>query len=190
MQQKNFADAINYFTLAEQHGYKARSVDDALASSRFYLALSEATDAFNAGRLDVAQTKFRTALDMDLHSADAMRGVAGVYVRQQQYLAAAGIYEQLIGAQPSAADGWRGLFLSYARSNQNDKALALSARFPPAVTAALNKDPDYLRTLAAIYQSQRRDADAQRVLALALTLPFPGNGSTLEPAQKCNTPAS
>ncbi len=184
MQQKNFADAINYFTLAEQHGYKARSVDDALASSRFYLALSEATDAFNAGRLDVAQTKFRTALDMDLHSADAMRGLAGVYVRQQQYLAAAGIYEQLIRAQPSAADGWRGLFLSYARSNQNDKALALSARFPPAVTAALNKDPDYLRTLAAIYQSQRRDADAQRVLALALTLPFPGNGSTLETGTK------
>jgi tetratricopeptide (TPR) repeat protein len=184
MQQKNFSEAINYFTLAAQHGYNPKSIDDALSSSRFFLALAEGAQAFNANHLDVAQTKFRAALDMDQRSTDAMSGLAGVYVKQEQYLAAAGIYDELIRVQPSSFEGWRGLFLSCARSNQNDKALALTARMPPSVTSALNKDPDYLRTLAGIHQSQGRDADAQRVLDLALALPFPGNGSTLEAGTK------
>jgi tetratricopeptide (TPR) repeat protein len=179
MQQKNFADAINYLSLAEQNGYKAKTVDEALASSRFYLAMSEATSAFEANQLDVAATKFRAAADMNPRSPDALNGLAGAYTKQQQYIAAAGVYEQLIKVQPASVDGWRGLFLAYARSNLNDKAFAIAARFPAQVTAALNRDPDYLRTLAAIYQAQNRDADAQRVLALALSLPFPGNGSTL-----------
>ena len=179
MQQRNFADAINYLSLAEQNGYKAKTVDDALASSRFYLAMSEATSAFGANRLDIAEAKFRAAADMNPRDADALNGLGGVYTKQKQYIAAAGAYEQLIKVQPASLDGWRGLFLACARSNQNDKALAVSARFPPAITAALNKDPDYLRTLAAIYRAQDRDADAQRVLALALTLPFPDNGAAL-----------
>ena len=53
------------------------------------------------------------------------------------------------------------------------------ARFPAQVKAALDKDPEYLRRLAGIYQAQNRPADAQRVLALALSLPFPDNGATL-----------
>ena len=81
--------------------------------------------------------------------------------------------------QPGSADGWRGLFLAYARDNQNEKALAVAARFPAAVKTALAKDPDYLRTLAGIYQAENRPADAQRVLAQALALPFPENGGTL-----------
>ncbi len=180
MQQKNFADAINYLSLAEQHSYKSKSVDDALATSRFYLVLAEATEAFNANHLDVAQTRFRAALDMNPRNPDALNGLAGVYLQQKQYLVAAGIYEELVKLDPASASAWRGLFLSYARSDQNDKALAVTTRLPSAVIAALNKDADYLRTLAAIYQSQHRDADAQRVLSLALALPFPGNGSTIE----------
>ncbi len=179
MQQKNFADAINYLSLAEQNGYKAKSVDDALASSRFYLAMSEATNAFNANQLGVAEAKFRAAADMDPRSADALNGLGGVYTEQKQYIAAAGAYEQLLKLQPGSLNGWRGLFLACAHSNQNDKALAVSGHFPAAVATALNKDPDYLRTLAAIYQAQNRDADAQRVLALALSLPFPDSGATL-----------
>jgi tetratricopeptide (TPR) repeat protein len=188
MQQKNFADAINYLSLAEKSGYKPQSVDDALAASRFYLALGAATEAFNANHLDIAQSKFRAALDMNPPNpsahVDALNGLAGVYVRQQQYLAAAGIYEELVRADPASVDGWRGLFLADARSGQNDRALAVSARFPSAVSAALNKDPDYLHTLAAIYQSEHRDADAERVLTFALALPFPGDGSALEAGTK------
>ncbi len=97
---------------------------------------------------------------MNPRSPEALNGLAGVYTKQQQYSAAAGVYEQLIRVQPGSLDGWRGLFLAYARDDQNAKALAVSARFPAQVKAALNKDPDYLRTLAGIYQAQGRNAEA------------------------------
>ncbi len=179
MQQKNFGGAISYLTQAEQNGYKAQTVEAALATSRFWYTMEEATQAFDQNQFDVAATKFRAALDMKPRSPEALNGLAGLYTKQQQYSTAAGVYEQLIRVQPGSLDGWRGLFIAYARDDQNAKALAVSARFPAQVKVALNKDPDYLRTLAGIYQAQNRNADAARVLALALSLPFPDNGTTL-----------
>ncbi|MGB7265724.1 MAG: cellulose synthase subunit BcsC-related outer membrane protein [Terracidiphilus sp.] len=184
MQQKKFADAITNFTQAEQNGYKAKIVEDALATSRFWNAMNQATAAMDQNQFDVASAQFRAALDMNPHSSDALNGLAGLYLKQKQYLAAAGEYEQLIRLQPASFDGWRGLFLADAQAGENDKALVISARAPAQVRAALNRDPDYLRTLAAIYQAQGRTADAERILALALQLPFPGNGSTLEAGTK------
>ncbi|MGA3332979.1 MAG: cellulose synthase subunit BcsC-related outer membrane protein [Terracidiphilus sp.] len=180
MRQQNFGDAIGYFTQAEQHGYKAETVENALAASRFWQTMGEAEQAFGQNQLDVAAVRYRAALDMNPRSPEALNGLAGVYIRQQQYTAGAGVYEQLLRLQPRSSDGWRGLFLACARASQNDKALAVAERFPASVRASLNKDPEVLRTLAAIYQAQGRTADAGRVLALALELPFPDNGSALK----------
>ncbi len=114
------------------------------------------------------------------NSREALTGMAGLLTKQQQYTAAAAAYDQLLKIEPHNADAWRGLFLSYARDGQSEKALAIEARFPPNVKAAMAKDPEYLQTLATIYRSQNRPADAQRVLAQALALPFPDNGTNLK----------
>ena len=179
MQQKNFGSAISYLVQAEKNGYKVQTVETALSTSRFWLTMGEGTQALDENQLDLAAIRFRAALDMNPRSADALNGLAGVYTRQQRYSAAANVYEQLLRVQPASLQGWRGLFLAFAHDNQNAKALALSARFPGQVEVALNKDPEYLHALAGIYQAQNRPADAQRVLALALSLPFPDNGGTL-----------
>jgi thioredoxin-like negative regulator of GroEL len=155
-------------------------VEDALATSRFWYTMGEATQAFNDNQLDLAGAKYRAALAMRPRSPEALIGMAGLLIKEQQYPAAAGVYQQLIKVQPGSSDAWRGLFLAYARDGQNQKALAVSARFPGAVKAALARDPEYLRTLATIYHAQNRNADAQRVLALALSLPFSGNGASLK----------
>ncbi|MGD0520657.1 MAG: cellulose synthase subunit BcsC-related outer membrane protein [Terracidiphilus sp.] len=180
MQQNNFGGAISYLTQAEQNGYKTRIVEDGLLTSRFWYTMGEATKAFDDNKLDVAGARYRAALEMRPRSPEALNGLAGLLTRQQRYSAAAGIYEQLIKVQPGSTDAWRGLFLAYAREDQNQKALAVSARFPASVKTALASDPEYLRTLATVYHAQNRIADAQRVLALALTLPFPGNGASLK----------
>lgn len=180
MRQQDFASAITYFTQAEQNGYKAKAVEDALANSRFWLIMSEATQAFNQNQFDVADQKFRAALAIDPRNSAALNGLAGLYIKEQQYTTAASVYQLLIKAEPNSFEGWRGLFIADALANQDDQALAVAAQSPPTVRAALNKDPEYLRSLAAIDQAQGRTADAERTLTLALALPFPGDGSTLK----------
>jgi len=180
MQQKNFGDAIRYLNQAEQNGYKVRIVERALETSRFWYTMSEATQAFDGNRLDVAAAKYKAALVMNPRSADALNGLAGLLTKEQQYPQAAGVYEQLIKIEPREVDGWRGLFLAYAHDNQNDKALAILARFPAQVKTALTKDPEYLRSVAGLYEAEGRTADAERVLAEALALPFPNDGTTLK----------
>jgi len=179
MEQKNFSGAIGYLVQAEKNGYKVTTVETALTTSCFWLTLGEGTQALDENQLDLAATKFRAALAMNSRSADALDGLAGVYTRQQQYSAAATVYQQLLQIQPALLEAWRGLFLAYAHDNQNAKALAIAARFPAKVKASLDKDPEYLHALASIYQAQNRPADAQRTLALALSLPFPENSATL-----------
>ena len=180
MQQNNFAGAISYLTQAEQNGYKDRAVADALITSRFWYTMGEASQAFDENQFEVAAAKYKAALAMRPNSQEALNGLAGLYVKEQQFTAAADVYEQLIKVQPNSTPAWRGLFLAYARDGQNQTALALTSRFPAPVRAAVAKDPEYLRTLATIYHAENRSPDAQRVLAQALALPFPDNGTNLK----------
>ena len=179
MQQKNFAGAISYLSQAEQNGYKDHAVSAALDTARFWSTMGEASEAFDANRMDLAQAKYKAALAMNPRSPEALNGLAGLLVKNQQYAQAVGIYEQLVKIKPADADGWRGLFLCYARQGESQRALATVNRFPGAVRSALGRDPEYLRTLASAYQAQHRPADAQRVLAQALALPVPNNGTNL-----------
>ena len=180
MRQGNFAGAISYFTQAEQNGYKDGTVENALATSRFWYTMGEATEAFNENELETAAQKYKDALAMRPRSREAMIGLAGLYMKQQQYAQSAAAYQDLLKVEPQNGEAWRGLFLSYARDGQNDKALETMNRFPSSVKVSSTKDPEYLRTLATIYHAQNRPADAQRVLAQALALPFPNNGTNLK----------
>ncbi len=180
MQQNNFGGAISYLTQAEQNGYTAPIVESALATSRFWYTMGEASQAFDENQLDVAAAKYRDALAMRPRSAEALNGLAGLMVKEQQFTQAVGIYQDLLKVEPRNNDAWRGLFLAYARDGQNDKAMAIAAKFPPTVKTSLARDPDYLRTLATIYHAQGRSADAQKVLSQALALPFPDNGAHLK----------
>ena len=180
MQQNNFGAAIAFLEQAEQNGFRDRSVSEGLATSRFWFTMGEASLAFDVNQLDAAAEKYKAALDMRPRSPEALNGLAGVYIKNEQFPAAAEIYQQIVRIQPTSLDAWRGLFLAYARNHQNQQAMAVMARFPVSVKAALNRDPDYLQTLANIYQATGKDAEAQKVLAQALALPFPDDGSTLK----------
>lgn len=180
MQENDFGSAITYLTQAEENGFKDRTVENALGTSRFWFTMKEASQAFDDNQLDVAAAKYRAALAMRPHSPEALSGMAGLLVKEQQYPAAAALYEDLVKQHPAEAEAWRGLFLSWARGNQNQKALAVVQRIPAAPRMTLSKDPEYLRTLAAVEQAMNRDEDARRTLELALSLPFPADGGSLQ----------
>ena len=180
MQQNNFAGAVSYLTQAEQNGYRAKAVEDALVTSRFWYTMGEASQAVEENQFELAASKYQQALAMRAGSPEALNGLAGLYMKEEQYGQAADAYSSLLKAQPKSADAWRGLFLSYARDGRNDKALALAGQLPTAIKASLERDPDYLRTLAALYNASGRPADAARVLNQALALPFPAEGANLK----------
>jgi len=179
MKQQNFGAAISFLSQAEAEGYKEKAVEDALANSRFWYTMGEATQAFDNNQFDLARMKYTDALAMNPKSPDALKGLAGIDVKQEQFAKAAEVYYQLLRIRPADGDGWRGLFLAYAREKEYGQALDTVSRFPASVRATLAKDPDYLQTLATIYQAQGHNAEAQRVLAQALALPFPDDGSAL-----------
>jgi tetratricopeptide (TPR) repeat protein len=180
MQQSNFGGAISFLTQAEQKGYKDRAVETALVTSRFWYTMGEASQAFDENQMDLSASKYKAALAMRPRSPEALIGVAGLLVKEQQYPAAALVYGQLVKVQPASAPGWRGLFLAYARDGQNEKALDTASHFPAGPRATLAKDPEYLRTLAGVYQAMGKPEDARRTLVLALSLPFPENGTALK----------
>ena len=62
--------------------------------------MGEASQAFDDNQFDVAAAKYRAALAMRPQLAEALNGLAGLLTKQQQYTAAAGVYEQLIKVQP------------------------------------------------------------------------------------------
>jgi len=180
MQQNNFPDAIASLEKAQANGIKDRTVEDGLKVSHFWLTMGEASQASKQNQFEQTTVKYREALVLRPGSPEALNGLAGVLVKQQDDAGAALIYDQLLKAEPNSADAWRGLFLAYVRNHRNDRALAVADRFPAPVKAALSKDPEFLHTLAGAYQAANRTADAERVLAEALELPFPGDGSALK----------
>ncbi len=180
MQQSNFGGAVSYLSQAEQNGFRDKTVTDALATSRFWFTMGEASQAVDENQLELADSKYKQALSMRANSPEALNGLAGLYMKEEQYGQAAEIYSSLLKVQPKNTDAWRGLFLSYARDGQNDKALSLAGQFPPAVKTSLDRDPDYLSTLAALYNASGRPADAERVLNQALQLPFPAQGANFK----------
>jgi cellulose synthase operon protein C len=176
MKQGNFAGAITYLEQAVQNGQKNPSVENALSTARFWFTVQEGTAALNAGRTEDAVAKYRAALALRPSSPEALEGLSGALMKQGQFAQAAGVYQQYVKSQPNSEAGWRGLFVAYQQAGNYKDALAVSRRIPAAVQAALAKDPEYLRTLAAAYTSAGQDTDATRVLNQALNLPFPENG--------------
>jgi tetratricopeptide (TPR) repeat protein len=180
MQQSNFGAAMSFLEQAKQNGARDAGLDKALESARFFSVMSEGSVALSENDLPTAEQKYREALELRPGSTDALEGLGGTLLKAQQPEAAIPIYEEYTKAKPSAAAGWRGLFMAQYQAGNAPEALQTEKRIPAAVRSQLMKDPDFLRTLASAYSAVGRDADAQRVLRSALDLPFPTGARGLQ----------
>ncbi len=173
MEQANFGGAISFLEQAEQEGAHDPGVRKALLDSRFYFTMQEGTAALHANDLATAQFEFHSALQMRPGSPEATLGLGGTLLKGQHAGAAIAVFEPYTRARPDDIAGWRGLLMAEAGAERYTEALALDKRMPAGVHGELMRDVDYLRTLASVYSSMGREADAQRVLQIALDLPFP-----------------
>lgn len=181
MRQGNFSKAVDSFERAEKNGLRVAEIEKGLAESRFWLLMSEASKAFEQGQLDLTAEKYRAALVLIPENPDALEGLAGALAAGQQYAQAAKIFQECLKVKPKSTLAWRGLFL--AQASQGDAAAALSTQeqFPVAAREQLEKDPEYLASLANVYRKLGKEEDATRVLDRALALPFPEGGKGQKP---------
>ncbi len=180
MNQSNFGGAISYLSQAKQNGAKDAGIENALATSRFWYTMGDASTALNENDVATAETQYRAALAMRPSSPEALEGLGGTLLKAQQPESAIGVFDQYVRVKSSSPAAWRGLFTAQYQAGKPALALATEAKMPPAVRSVLRRDPEFLRTLASAYSAVGRDADAQRVLKSALDLPFPANGKGLK----------
>jgi len=180
MQQANFGGAISFLEQAKQDGARDAGLDAALENARFYYVMGEGSIALNENDLTTAEQKYQAALAMRPNSTEALEGLGGTLLKAQQPGPAIEVFERYVKLKPTAAAGWRGLFMAQYAAGNASQALLTEQRIPAAVRAQLMRDPDFLRTLASAYSAVGRDADAQRVLKSALDLPFPPGAHGLQ----------
>ena len=184
MKQSNFPAAITLLEQAQQNGLHRADVEDALKTSRFWATVQRGTDALNANHLDEAVAAYKSALLLRPTSVDALDGLSGAYMKAAQPAQAIAVYRQMLKLQPNSAEAWRGLFTAQVQAGQPTDALDTARRLPAAVKAALQTNPDYLRSLAAAYTAAGQTAAAQATLQQALALPFPNDGHGLKTATR------
>jgi tetratricopeptide (TPR) repeat protein len=180
MQQSNFGGAISFLEQARQNGARDSGLDTALESARFYFVMSQGSTALAENDLTTAEQQYRSALTLRPVSAEALEGLGGTLLKAQQPQAAIEVFGRYVRIKPAAAAAWRGLFTAQFGAGNASDALATERRIPIAVHAQLMRDPDFLRSLASAYSATGRDADAQRVLHVALDLPFPPGARGLQ----------
>jgi tetratricopeptide (TPR) repeat protein len=180
MKQSNFTAAIDLLDQAEKNGLHRRDVDDALKTSRFWATVQHGTDALNANRLDEAEGAYKSALLLRPGSVDALNGLSGTYMKADRPADAIPVYRQILKLEPKSADAWRGLFNAQVQAGQSADALDTSRRLPLATKSELQRNPEYLRELAAAYTSNGQADQAKATLDQALALPFPDNGRKLK----------
>jgi cellulose synthase operon protein C len=86
------------------------------------------------------------------------------------YEQAAGLYGQIVAEQPSNFAAWQGLILGQHLMHDDAGALASVERMPPAAFAAGHRDAGFLGLIAAVYQQQGRNEEAQGLLEEAEAL--------------------
>jgi tetratricopeptide (TPR) repeat protein len=180
MQQGNFSGAVSFLEQARHDNPVDPALAAALDTSRFWFTMNEGQLALGQNDLTTAEKRYRAALVLRPGSIEALNGLGGTLLKAQQPAAAIPIFEQVVEADPSGADAWRGLFVAQYETGQASLALATDQHIPLAAHTQLMSDPLFLRALASAYSAAGRDRDAQTVLASALELPFPADAKGLK----------
>jgi cellulose synthase operon protein C len=89
-------------------------------------------------------------------------------------------FQMALRRQPSSPTAWRGLLAAECAEGDFNGALAVDARMPGAAKAQLGGDALYLKSMGSVYAALGRTTEAQRLLALAMTMPLDDDQQRLQ----------
>lgn len=179
LRQERYAEARNLLDRATQADPRtANRWREALGSARFWEAVRGADAAREAGRIDEAVQRLRSAMasnpEIAQRQPEIRSTLADVLLQQGNRDEAEQIYRELLASDPENLTAIRGLIGIYSQSNRLQDAISLAQRLPPRLQNEIGNlgqlRGQFLRDQADQAISQRDDATAQRLLKEALLL--------------------
>jgi tetratricopeptide (TPR) repeat protein len=122
------------------------------------------------GRDADAQRVLRSALELPFPAgghglkADVQLQYAALLAAAHHADQAAGLYRQVLAADPNNASAWEGLVQTEHAEGRDGEAYQTLQSMPPAIFKAAMVEPGFETTVAAIYEGQGHDDLAQDVL--------------------------
>lgn len=86
--------------------------------------------------------------------------LASLYLSRNDAQHAFPIYRKILTEDPQRADAWKGLVTILHATGRDQEALAQIQQVPPAVRTQLENDPEYLQSVAAIYNALHQPQQA------------------------------
>jgi cellulose synthase operon protein C len=130
--------------------------DEALKDPGFLSTLAAIYDQQN--QADVAQGFLEKAAAMDTTAGQEppvplQLQLAAIYLKRGNAQQAYGIYRQVLINHPDRTDAWKGLLAALHSTGHDREAVAQVQQIPLATRKTLEQDPDYLQTMAGVYNS-------------------------------------
>ncbi|HEY0309159.1 MAG TPA: tetratricopeptide repeat protein, partial [Acidobacteriaceae bacterium] len=130
--------------------------DTALKDTGFLSTLAAIYEQQN--QLDVAQGFLEKAIAMDASAGQQppvalQLQLAAIYLKRGSAQDAYGIYRQVLINNSDRTDAWKGLLAALHATGHDREAVAQVQQIPLAVRQSLERDPDYLQTMAGVYNS-------------------------------------
>ena len=116
-------------------------------------------------KLDVAQGMLEKAVAQQNTAgqkppAPLLIQLAGVYMLRNDPQHAYPLYRQVLLENPDRLDGWKGLLNALHSTGHDQEALAQLRQIPQPVRVQLENDPDYLQTVAGVYNGLNQPQEA------------------------------
>jgi tetratricopeptide (TPR) repeat protein len=167
MKQQDFAAAVPLFEQALAADNKNKSISEALQTARFWKQMKDGTTALESNQLDNAVASFKAALTLRSGSLDALRALAGAYMKHNEPALAASEYDRLVRSEPANSDNWSGLLNAKYNSGHAAEAVRQFQEAPKQVVEKLSQDPEFLAQLSFAYADAGNSSEARRLFQKA-----------------------
>jgi len=132
------------------------SYDMAVKDAGFLSTLAAIYDKQN--QLEVAQGFLEKAVAIETSAGQAPSvpvelQLADIYMKRGNSQQAYALYRQVLMTHPDRVDGWKGLMNTLHATGHDREAVAQVQQIPLDVRKQLEQDPEYLQTMAGVYDS-------------------------------------